>query len=192
MDIWSKLHSNYPLSNTTCESMARWRLIWGRGSGCTPLRVICLHVDFSGYLSLYPCFNLPLYVSISPFCVYLTEYDRVSAGPLPFRRTKIDKQPGNLPSPRGLQHWQLCPPRTISNVTHCWHVLNIPSRPPFCALQLFMAKTVCWESWCEHGSWNHVDMGASNMYCVLFSTLGNAVPLSLRTCSMSQHGYVNC
>lgn len=90
------------------------------------------NADFSGYLSLYPCLNLPLYVSISPFCVYLTEYDRVSAGPLPFLRTKIDRQPGNLPSPRGLQHWQLAPPGphlmshtvdTFATFPHAHHVL---------------------------------------------------------------------
>lgn len=146
MDFWSKPHCDYPLR---CESMEGWCLILGQNSGCSPF--ICLSVSLS-----------PLLI-----CPSLCPSVSIWQSPLPFRQTKIDKQPGNLPSPRGLQHWQLCPPRTTSNVIHCWHVLNIPShpsRPAFCTLRLVMAKTLCWESLCVRSSWNHVYMVESTVY----------------------------
>lgn len=50
-------------------------------------------------------FSVPLSV-----CIYLTEYDRMSASSLPCQWAEIDRRPGNLPSSRGLRAWQLCPP----------------------------------------------------------------------------------
>lgn len=73
--------------------------------------------------------------------VSLTEYDHMSATPLPCQRTEIDRQPEKPAFLRRPRRWQLRPSRTTSNVTRCWHSLSthslthsVPSLASFCTL----------------------------------------------------------
>lgn len=75
-------------------------------------------------------------------CVSLTEYDHMSATPLPCQWTEIDRQPEKPAFLRRPQRWQLRPSRTTSNVTRCWHSLSTHSLSQSHHLPLFAHFTL--------------------------------------------------
>ncbi len=134
----------------------------------------CLQVNLSVSLSLFQSVPLSVHQSI---CICLTEYDHMSASPLPCQWAEIDKPPGNLPPSWGLSTDSSGPPgpNLMSHTVDTFSTLT-QSRRLFLFLHftsIILCRRFSHREMDVCGCWQHIVVHMC-MQCILPYILGAA------------------